>query len=108
MKNKLLSAIGLCKRAGKLVMGFDLVVDTISSGKACGIFLCKDLSPKSGKSITRICEEWDYTPEALPVTMDELAFIVGRRTGILAVTDPGLAKKITTLIGNCKEELEND
>lgn len=108
MKNRLLSAIGLCKRAGKLVMGFDMAADTVVSGKACGIFLCRDLSPKSGKSISRICEEWDCIPKTLPVTMDEIAFIVGRRTGILAVTDPGLAEKITTLIGSCEEELNDD
>ena len=89
-------------------MGFDMAADAMMSGKACGLFLCQDLSPKSGKSISRICEEWDYVPQALPVTMDEVAFIVGRRAGILAVTDPGLAEKITTLIGSCKEELNDD
>lgn len=104
MKDKMLSTIGLCKRAGKLVMGFDLVADALATGKAHSVFLCSDLSPKSEKSITRICEEWGEAPYALPLVMDEVAMIVGRRTGILAVTDAGLAKKLAGLVGNCEED----
>ncbi|MEG1778869.1 MAG: ribosomal L7Ae/L30e/S12e/Gadd45 family protein [Oscillospiraceae bacterium] len=107
MKNKILSLIALCKKAGKLVQGFDVAAEAVATGKAAGVFLSEDLSPKSKRSITFICEENGIIPQTMPVTMDELAFYIRKRVGILVVTDDGLAKKISTLIAmdNEKEDL---
>ena len=52
MKNSL-GTIGLCRRAGKLVFGFDAVKDEIikPGGKVKGVILADDLSEKTKKEV---------------------------------------------------------
>ena len=40
----------------------------------------------------------------LPLTMDEIWFAAGKRAGILAVTDEGLAKKLAQLTDDKNKE----
>ena len=74
--NRILSTISLCKRAGKLLLGFDVVGEAILSG------------------------------EAIPSTMDEIWQFVNKRAGVLAVSDQGLAGKLCGLIDHQDKEDE--
>ena len=51
MNNKLQSTISLCRRAGKLQMGFDQVKDAVSTGEVKAVFVAADLSDKSKKEV---------------------------------------------------------
>ena len=42
--NKLLGALSLCRKAGKLTMGFDPVAESAAKGKAALVLLAADLS----------------------------------------------------------------
>jgi ribosomal protein L7Ae-like RNA K-turn-binding protein len=88
---KLLSALGICKKAGKLAEGFDPVAASAESGKACLILTAGDLSPKSEKEVARIALRTRVEHRRIDVTMDEIWSALGRRAGILAVADEGLA-----------------
>jgi ribosomal protein L7Ae-like RNA K-turn-binding protein len=88
---KLLSALGICKKAGKLAEGFDPVVDMAQAGKASLILTASDLSPKSEKEVARIALETRVEHRKIDVTMDEIWSRLGKRAGILAVADEGLA-----------------
>ncbi|MEF9852833.1 MAG: ribosomal L7Ae/L30e/S12e/Gadd45 family protein [Hydrogenoanaerobacterium sp.] len=95
--NKLLSMVSLCKRAGKLQVGYDRVADTVRNGEALLVFTTSDLSEKTRKGIDFICEAENIESFVMPITMDELEFEIGKRTGIIAVTEQGLAKKLKTM-----------
>lgn len=103
--NKLISTVSLSKRAGKLVLGYDAVKDAVIYGEVRAVFITKDLSPKSEKNIRFLCKEHDVEVVKLPVVMDEVWTEVGKRAGILAISDNGLAKKLISMVAVSKEEL---
>lgn len=98
MKDKLVAAVTFCKRIHKLVLGFDLVKGALVSGEAQIVLLARDLSPKSRKEAQFLCREWEIPCLDTPLTLDEYWYLVGKRAGIIAVTDPVFAKKIVSAL----------
>lgn len=49
--DKILNNLGLCQRASGLISGEEMVLNAISSGQVCYIFLAKDASEASKKKI---------------------------------------------------------
>ena len=90
--NNRLSTIGLCKRAGKLILGFDAVIGEIKApGKrVSGVLLTSDLSEKTKKEVRFECEKAGVTFTVIPETLDEIKEITGKRAGVIAVLDDGL------------------
>ncbi|MBO6301116.1 MAG: ribosomal L7Ae/L30e/S12e/Gadd45 family protein [Ruminiclostridium sp.] len=90
--NNRLATIGLCRRAGKLVLGFDAVVAEIKSPKktVSGVLLASDLSEKTKKEVRYECEKAGTAVDEIPETLDELKRITGKRAGVIAVLDDGL------------------
>jgi len=106
MRDRLLSTLGLCRRAGKLIWGFDAVAQAVAADKARLVLFARDISPKSAKEMRYLCEKKKIIPHTAPVTMDEIWFRVGKRAGILAVADQGLSHKITELLSRMHTEEE--
>ena len=104
---KLLGTLGLCKKAGKLVMGFDAVAQTIQAGEAGLVALTDDLSPKSAKEIIRIAQKHGVEHVRLGVAMEDIKRFVGKQAGILAITDQGLAKAVASKIAARQHEEES-
>ena len=46
-EQKLFSALSLCRKAGKLVLGFDAVTDSVYGGKAVLVLLAADASDRT-------------------------------------------------------------
>ncbi len=93
--DKLMGSLSLCRKAGKLVMGFDAVAQSITKGRAAALLLACDLSEGSAKRITRTAQQAGLTPLRLPLTQQQLTAVTPKPTGIFAVEDPGLAKLVT-------------
>ena len=51
MNSKLIGLITICRKAGRMVMGFDPSKEAIESGKAFSVILASDISPKTEKEI---------------------------------------------------------
>ena len=101
--NKLASMLSLTKKAGKLISGFDVAKDSVEKNAGL-VLLAKDLSPKSRKEIALVCKRSGAQIKELPLTMDEVWFATGKRAGILAVADEGLAKKLAQLTDDKNKE----
>jgi ribosomal protein L7Ae-like RNA K-turn-binding protein len=84
--------ISMCRRAGKLVMGMDMVKDACAAGTAKAVFAAKDFSPKSLKEVKFSCARYGIEIYSLDMTMDEIGDGLGKRTGVVAMTDAGFAK----------------
>ena len=84
MNPKLIDTLTFCKRIGALKLGFDPVKSTLEHGQAKLVLLAKDLSSKSRDSVLRICQQDGCPAALLPLQMDEIWFLVGKRSGILA------------------------
>ncbi len=96
MKNSL-GTIGLCRRAGKLIFGFDAVKDEISKPKSAvsGVVIADDLSEKTIKEVRFVCDKYGVEICKPNVTMDEIKGVIGKYTGILGILDEGLFRSIT-------------
>ena len=88
--NKLLFALSLAKKSGKLVMGFDAVKTAVIHGTAYIVLLAEDLSEKTVKRVNYFCEDLTEVHNT-GLTQFEIAQVAGRLTGVLAVTDENLA-----------------
>jgi len=82
--------LGLCRRAGALITGFDAVVEAAKRKKLSGIMLARDVSEKTQKEIKFHAGKYNIKVVALSASMDEIKAVTGKRTGVLAVTDDGL------------------
>lgn len=89
----------MCRKAGRLVMGMDMVKDACSLGNAKAVFVADDLSAKSLKEVRYTCARYEVRLYALGMTMDEVALGIGKRTGVLAMTDGGFAKSCAKGLG---------
>ena len=96
-QNKVLSLIGMAKKAGKLITGTDMAVDAIRNkrDKVKLLFCSADASQTTVKRIRNTSEYYKIPLCTLDFDKTELARIVGNRygqTSVIAVTDEGFAK----------------
>ena len=93
-----ISTLGLMKKTGSIITGFDAVEREIRNpaSKICGLALARDLSPKSRKEILFIYEKLRPQMKAvtLPATMEQIGSVLGKKTGIVAVMDEGFWKSV--------------
>ena len=87
------STLGLCKKAGKIVTGFDAVIADIRN--AAGVLITSDLSDKTKKEVTFHCTKHNRKLVEIDHTMEDIQSVLGRKTGIIAVLDSGLFASLT-------------
>ncbi|WP_124100317.1 ribosomal L7Ae/L30e/S12e/Gadd45 family protein [Ruminococcus sp. Marseille-P6503] len=90
--NSKMGLVTMCRKAGKLQIGMDMVKAACQSGSAAGVFIADDLSSKSLKEIKFVCSRYGVELYALGLSMDEIWADLGKRAGVLAVTDNGLCR----------------
>ena len=96
--DRLLSFLGICKRAGCLLSGAETVTKAVNDGKAKLALYASDVSENSLKGVLRAAAAKDVPVAKLPQTKEELSFALGKHCGIVCTTDAGFAKKISELI----------
>lgn len=106
MNDKLLSIFGLCRRAGKLIIGADPVTDSVLKRKAFLVVTTKDFSNNSKKNILKATEGTSVKVLEINRTKDELSFAVGKFCAVVAVEDKGFSNKIQELILKEQEQEE--
>lgn len=97
MNDKFLSMLGIARKAGAAVLGFEKTRDTLKSGNVCVVCVCSDISEKTLKELLFFAQK-TQTP-IIQYNADMFAFsnAVGTKTGIIAVTDRGIANKLMML-----------
>ena len=91
--NKLLGLLTMCRRAGKLQMGFDAMKEALSSGKANAVIIAVDVSPKTEKEARFFADKYKVPATKTDTSLDEIYQALGKRAGILTICDDGFAKK---------------
>ncbi len=99
-KTAAINLLTMCRRAGRMVMGFDSAKDAVMTGKAYCVCIVKDLSPKTVKEIEFICTRDGIPILKLDAEMDEMWGALGKKVGILGICDGGFAKKLTELLSD--------
>ena len=94
--DRMLSLLGLARRAGKVQMGHDPVLESLRRGRARLVVLASDLSPHTAKGILCAARQEEIPIYTLSHSMEELSAAVGKHTGAVAVEDSGFARKLET------------
>lgn len=95
--HSILNMLGLCRRAGKLIYGFDATKEAVLKSDVYSIFMAQDLSAKSKKELVFITKDKRVTLIETTIEMEQMQKIIGKRTGILAIIDSGFSKKIVSM-----------
>lgn len=97
-QHPLLGALGLCRRAGKLLHGYDRVQEAVLRGKVSLVLLAADASDRTAKHMREVCEGF-VACEAMPLTSAELSALTTRPAAVFAVTDENLARLCAKHLG---------
>ena len=98
--NKFLSFLGLCRRAGQVIIGTPLVTNALPSGKVRIVFYTTDASNNTEKRITDKCKFYNVKCIRLEIPSSEIGKMVGMKTNVcvLGVTDDNFSKQLLSLI----------
>ncbi len=99
-KNKVLSMLGLARRAGRLSMGHDTALSAVMDKNAYLLLFASDVSERlrlEFKTAMRK-KEIELPVFYTDITMDEIHFSCGYKAGVIAITDENFSKKIISLL----------
>lgn len=98
---KILSMLGLARRAGKTVCGADLAVMAVRSDKTFIVLLARDASERTKKQLSDKCFSHNVKLIHLTASQDEMAKAAGKSSPVsaVAVTDRHFADGIAALAG---------
>ncbi len=99
MNDVFLSSLGLARRAGKLVFGFETVKTAMQKGEVEIVFSAKDISDKTAKELSFLCIKMETEHIKTAYDMKTLGASIGKLTGIIAITDDGLAQMLKQKLG---------
>ncbi len=95
LNNIFLTTLGLARRAGKLVYGFESCVENAAAIQL--LFIANDCSDRTKQSIKNIFEQSDSEIINFNYSKNELAYAIGTKpVGIVGIVDSGFAKLLKT------------
>ena len=106
--DKVLSLLGLCRRAGKLQPGFDKCRESARTKKAALLVAARDISEKTYKNLCYEADRAGIESIRVGADMAELSRACGIRAGVAAVTDKGFAGALLKEYGNEPENREQE
>lgn len=92
MSSNKLGLLTMCRKAGKLKLGMDMIKTSCKNGEAVAVFVASDFSPKSLKEVKFTCNRENVPIYSLGITMDEIWHGLGKKVGVMAIIDSGFAK----------------
>ena len=100
MNDRVLSLLGLCRRAGKLVIGAEPCIESITKNKSNLIICANDFSRNSAKPVLEKAHQSNVKTLILNRSKEEISLALGKLCGVVSVEDKGFAKKFTELINS--------
>jgi ribosomal protein L7Ae-like RNA K-turn-binding protein len=88
MNHKLAGALGLCCRAGKLIVGIGLVREALRSGKAALVVLAADTASNGENKIIPLAEHRHVPVHRSDLSKMELGAALGKEGAVAAVAVP--------------------
>ncbi len=98
MKANLLGLLNICRKAGKLKLGFDPAAASLGRDAQLLLFTA-DVSPKTKARMLKKAEGMPVKILDLTETADMVYHAIGKRVAVMAVTDKGLAERAAVLNG---------
>ncbi len=91
-KNKMKSYLGLARRAGKIVSGYQTCIHTLQKGEVKLILVAEDAAQNTKDKFIHLCDKYGV-PFEIFSTADELSEMTGfPGRGVFGITDKGFAE----------------
>ena len=103
MDKRILSSLGLCSKAGKLIFGVPMIIEALQKGKKVYLVLeAQDTSDNTHKKITDKCNFYQVSKVRLDIDGGDLASAVGKSSSLaaVAITDDGFYKMMSKYFDN--------
>lgn len=98
MTNKIYGLLGISAKAGDLVSGTDVTIETIEKKKAKLVIVAKDCSEKTIKNMKFICEK-NNAPIYIFGNIEGISKSIGKNNrGVVCVKNVNLAEEIKKII----------
>ncbi|MBQ6381797.1 MAG: ribosomal L7Ae/L30e/S12e/Gadd45 family protein [Clostridia bacterium] len=100
MTNKLLSLLGLAKKAGRLSLGHDAVMEAIGKRKAVLVLLAADASERLEREMRRelAFQKSSATLIRINETMEDIGHALPHKVGVVSVNDSSFASAMTNIM----------
>lgn len=102
MNDRLLSLLGLCRRAKKLVIGAEITVESVKNGRSKLVLYAVDFSKNSLKRVLEETQKHGVEVLEINRSKDQLSHALGRLCGVLSVEDKGFAVRLRGMINDEK------
>ena len=86
--------LGICRKAGKLEIGFARSAESLKTKRSFGIYVASDLSAKTEKELSYIAAKSNIPVVRTCYDSAALSQAVGIKTGVLSVNDEGFANSL--------------
>lgn len=86
--------LSVCRRAGMLTCGTDEVKSSCRRKEARLVLMTSDFSERSKRDISDLCERLGINAVTISQSMDDIGYAVGKRFGVMSVSDKGFAEAI--------------
>lgn len=100
-QNKIGGLLGICKKAGRMIVGTELTVEAIRAGKKIALVLISsDASDNTSKRIGNCCKFYNTEIAVLPFQSSALGQLIGKKgsVSVVGITDEGFADAIFKLM----------
>lgn len=98
MTNKIYGLLGICAKAGDIVSGTDVTIETVEKKKAKLVIVATDCSEKTIKNIKFISNKNDV-PIYVFGNIEEISKSIGKSNrGVIAIKNENIAKEIVKRI----------
>ena len=94
---KLTGILSICRKAGKIKLGFDPMKEALEKNKVAGVLTTADISPKTYKEVCYFCQKKNVPVCQIPLTMMQFGSAVSRKAAVAAVLDKGFFDRINQL-----------
>ena len=106
MNDRIAGLLGIARRAGHILIGFDAVVTAVKAGQIPLVLCATDLSPKTDKEWRYAVRDTQVSALRLPLDKEAVGHALGlhKPVGLIATDDEGFAAKLQQLTTEKPEE----
>lgn len=96
-QQKTVNLLSICRKAGRLIIGFDAVKDAVTEGDVSCVLVSEDISQKTLKEIKYFCG--NSNTDIIGIDMDsvDMHTLLGKKVVVAAVIDFGFGKRFSEL-----------
>lgn len=96
-QQKTINLLSICRKADKLVIGFDAVKDAALEGNVSCVLVTEDISQKTLKEVKFFCGNTGTDIVSLDMDSSEMFDVLGKEVVVAAVADFGFSKRFREL-----------